>query len=130
MNQKLIDVAVAVIVRDQQVLLTYRHKDQDCGELWEFPGGKFEPGESSAQALRRECTEELAIDVEQSQPWLSIQHCYPKYSVRLHVFKVTAFSGEPEPQQGQPMRWVDVVAINQYAFPKANRVIVEGLLCG
>lgn len=126
-NEQIIDVAVAVIIRNQQVLLTYRSKQQDCGECWEFPGGKFEQGESLQQALRRECAEELGIQIELSQPWLSVQHAYAKYTVRLHICLVERFDGEPHGLEDQAMRWVPFDDLHRHQFPAANKVIVDCL---
>lgn len=127
-SNKIIDVAVAVIMREQQVLITYRSKQQDCGECWEFPGGKFEPGETLQQALQRECHEELGIQIESSKAWLSVQHVYPEYIVRLHVCLVDSFSGEPRGQENQAVRWSSLQGLNDYHFPAANDIIVEGLM--
>ncbi len=127
-SNTIIDVAVAVIIREQQVLLTYRSKEQDCGDCWEFPGGKFELGENLQEALYRECVEELGIQIESAQPWLSVQHVYSKYAVRLHVCLVSQFGGEPHGQEQQAMRWLPIGELHDCRFPAANDVIVEALM--
>ena len=78
-----------------EVLITRRHAHLHQGGLWEFPGGKIHEDESSHDALRRELAEELAIHVEAAQPLLTIDHDYPDRSVRLEVWRVSAFSGTP-----------------------------------
>lgn len=123
-----VHVAVAVIVDDRrQVLLTQRHPDSHQGGLWEFPGGKLEADESLADALRRELQEELGIDVQSHQPLLVIEHDYGDKRVLLDVHRVDAFAGVPVAREGQPMRWVPVSELNEYAFPAANKPIVERL---
>lgn len=124
---ELIDVAVAVVIRDQRVLLTYRSSQQDCGDLWEFPGGKFEPGETAYQALCRECLEEIGIDILAASPLLSVLHAYSRYTVRLHVWRVERFDKQPVAREGQPMRWVALDQLHQYAIPAANEPIVAAI---
>jgi 8-oxo-dGTP diphosphatase len=111
-----------------EVLLTRRHADSHQGGLWEFPGGKVEPGESLAAALRRELLEELAVCVESHTPLIEVRHDYGDKQVLLDVHEVTAFSGEPAPQEAQPMRWVPLKELADYEFPAANAPIVKALL--
>lgn len=111
-----------------EVLLTRRHADSHQGGLWEFPGGKVEAGESLSAALRRELLEELALTVGSHAPLLEVRHDYGDKCVVLDVHVVTAFSGEPSPQEGQPMRWVPLAELENYAFPAANTPIVQALL--
>jgi 8-oxo-dGTP diphosphatase len=125
---KLVHVAVAVITNDKaEVLLTRRHSQSHQGGLWEFPGGKLEAGESLAEALRRELLEELDLDVQAHEPLLQIQHDYGDKQVLLDVHRVTAFSGQPRPCEGQPMCWVSSTALSDYEFPAANKPIVAAL---
>ncbi len=116
---------MAVIVKGDQVLLTYRLNNKDCGQLWEFPGGKFEPGETARQALCRECDEEIGIAVTDATPLVSIEHTYPSFAVRLHVWRVDGYEGCPEPKEAQPMRWVARDQLSRYEFPAANQLIVD-----
>ncbi|MEL7046901.1 MAG: 8-oxo-dGTP diphosphatase MutT [Pseudomonadota bacterium] len=123
-----VDVAVAVL-RDAEgrILLTQRRADAHQGGLWEFPGGKREDGESIAAALARELREELAIELKSHAQLLTIEHDYGDKRVRLDVHLVHEFSGDPVSCEGQPMRWVSVQELADYAFPKANLPIVEQL---
>lgn len=126
---KPVHVAVAVIINDSaQVLLTRRHEHSHQGGLWEFPGGKLEPGESPGEALRRELLEELALEVQTHEPLLQIEHDYGDKQVLLDVHRVTAFSGQPRPCEGQPMSWVSCAALRDYEFPAANEPIVAALV--
>ncbi|MEM1188715.1 MAG: 8-oxo-dGTP diphosphatase MutT [Pseudomonadota bacterium] len=123
-----VDVAVAVL-RDEEgrILLTQRHADAHQGGLWEFPGGKREDGETIAAALARELREELAIELQSHARLLIVEHDYGDKRVRLDVHLVHEFGGDPVPCEGQPMRWVPVQELLEYAFPKANMPIVERL---
>ncbi len=123
-----VHVAVAVIFgEDGQILLTQRHADSHQGGLWEFPGGKLESGESLAQALSRELREELGIEVMRHHALLRVEHDYGDKRVLLDVHSVTAFEGQPTPCESQPMRWVSVAELKDYAFPVANQAIVSAL---
>ena len=121
-------VAVAVVINARdEVLITRRHAHLHQGGLWEFPGGKIHADESSHDALRRELAEELAIRVEAAEPLLTIDHDYPDRSVRLEVWRVSAFSGTPNALEGQPMKWLAVTALDELCFPAANVPIIEAL---
>jgi 8-oxo-dGTP diphosphatase len=122
---KLIHVAAAVI-RDRRghVLIARRPDDKHQGGLWEFPGGKVEPGEPVADALARELHEELGIRVTSAEPLILIPHHYPDKSVLLDVWEVNAFEGDAHGAEGQPIRWVAPEALDDYDFPAANTPIV------
>lgn len=121
-------VAVGVVQGpDGRILIARRADDAHQGGLWEFPGGKVDPGETLAEALARELREELAIDVLASEPLIEIRHDYPDKSVLLQVCRVTSFKGEPQGAEGQPVQWVDPDALPGFAFPAANRPIVNAI---
>jgi 8-oxo-dGTP diphosphatase len=107
-----------------ELLIARRPEHLHQGGLWEFPGGKVEPGETVREALRRELKEELAITVEDASPWLKIHHVYPERQVLLDVWQVHAFSGTPFGVEDQPIRWVAAGELPRYEFPPANRPIV------
>jgi 8-oxo-dGTP diphosphatase len=124
----MIDVAVAVIQgADGQVLLTQRQGNQDFAGSWEFPGGKFESGESVQAALSRELQEELAIKPIESAHLITIPWHYAHKSVSLHVWRVTRWRGEPAAQEKQPMRWFSLSELSGLSFPPANKGIVLAL---
>lgn len=126
---KLIHVAAAVILNPQgQILLARRPDDKHQGGLWEFPGGKVEPGEPVLDALARELDEELGIQLTAARPLIQIPHHYPDKSVLLDVYEVGAFDGQPYGREGQPVEWVDCSALADYAFPAANKPIVTAAL--
>ena len=118
----------AGVIRDPQgrILISRRASQAHQGGLWEFPGGKVEPGESVGAALRRELSEELGIwiDLSRARPLIKIRHAYPEYTVLLDVFRVDGFSGEAYGREGQPVEWVWPEELRRRAFPQANRPIV------
>ncbi len=122
---KLIHVAAAVI-RDSRgrILIARRPHDKHQGGLWEFPGGKVEPGEPVADALSRELEEELGIRVTSARPLILIPHHYPDKSVLLDVWDVDDFEGEAHGAEGQPVEWVMPDALDKFEFPAANAPIV------
>lgn len=122
-------VAVGVLTApDGRVLITRRAADVHQGGLWEFPGGKVEPGESVQQALVREFAEELGIAVHATQPLLLQPFDYGDKAVLLDVHRITDWSGEPRGLEGQPLAWVAPAALGEYPFPAANRPILRALV--
>jgi len=103
---KLVEVAAAVLQRpDGSFLLAQRPPDKIWAGYWEFPGGKIEPGETPYHALVRELREELGITVTTAYPWVTRVFAYPHATVRLNFFRVTAWSGELHPHEGQQFAW-------------------------
>ena len=121
-----LQVAAGVVVNPSgQILIARRHDHLHQGGLWEFPGGKIEAGETPLQALARELLEEVDIEVQSAEPLIVIRHAYPDRKVRLHVWRVNRFSGEPVGLQGQPLRWVEPADLGSFRFPEANRPITN-----
>lgn len=124
---KIVEVAVGVIKRNNQIYISKRADDLHQGGLWEFPGGKREANESLEQALSRELQEEIGIQLKSQNAFLLIEHDYGDKKVRLDVRLVDDFDGEPVHQDGQISQWVDIAKLDRFDFPAANRVIVEKL---
>ena len=104
-----LDVAVGVLVRpDGQFLMTSRPSDKVYAGYWEFPGGKFETGETVEQALRRELHEELGICITSAVPWRQELMDYPHALVRLHFCKVLGWTGALQMREGQSFTWQDL----------------------
>jgi 8-oxo-dGTP diphosphatase len=102
----MVEVAAAVIERaDGAFLLALRPAGKVYAGWWEFPGGKIEPGEPAQRALERELHEELGIDIGCAYPWITRVHAYEHATVRLHFFRVTAWTGEPHAKEEQAIRW-------------------------
>lgn len=118
-------VAVGVILRQRQILVSFRNSKQHQGGKWEFPGGKVEQGETVLQALCRELHEELAITVTDASAFMQIRHAYPEREVLLDIWLVTAFDGEPQSQEQQPLQWVSIEGLSELVFPDANQPIVD-----
>ena len=124
-----IHVAVAVIENARgEFLLARRPQHLHQGGLWEFPGGKVEPGEDIRTALDRELHEELGITAKIARPLLRVRHDYPDKRVLLDVWRVTAIHGTPHGREGQPLVWVPPDELHSYQFPQANAPIVTAAL--
>ena len=124
-------VAAALIVHDGEVLIGQRRADQPMGPLWEFPGGKIEPGESPQQALKRELAEELGIHAEVGPAVTRIRHHYRHGgAVDLQFFAVRAFAGEIDNRIYQQVRWVRLEDLSGYEFLPADRELVKDLAAG
>lgn len=119
----------AAVIRDEQgrVLISQRPGHVHQGGLWEFPGGKLEPGETAAGALRREIHEELGITVQAARPLIRVVHDYPDKSVLLDVWRVEDFAGKPVGCEGQAIKWVVGEDLARYPFPAANIPIIKAV---
>lgn len=123
-----VNVAVAVVQRaDGHVLLAERPRGKESGGFWEFPGGKFDAGERAEQALARELHEEVGVELDRAQPWLTFDHAYPDKTVRLHFFRVTAWHGTPHGREGQRVSWEDPAAVSVAPLLPANDRVLRAL---
>jgi 8-oxo-dGTP diphosphatase len=126
--RKMIEVAAGILADPQgRVLLMQRLPGKHLAGLWEFPGGKVEPGETVAQALVRELEEELGIEALAGPPLISIPWHYPGKSVRLHALRVTDWKGEPHPREGHPLRWAALRDMDPAEMPAADAPILAAL---
>jgi 8-oxo-dGTP diphosphatase len=124
----ILHVAVGAIFNAHgEVLLSKRSPHVHQGNLWEFPGGKLQPGEEARQALSRELGEELGIKVLQARPLLQVPHVYPDRAVLLDTWRVDGFAGTACGQEGQPLVWVHPEDLPAYSFPTANRPIITAV---
>ena len=126
---KRIKVAVGIIFdQHRRVLVGQRTVQDRYYRKWEFPGGKLEPGESTADALQRELSEELGIQVVAVQPFMQLSHDYPDRHVDLSVMLVTDFQGEVSGREGQAVKWLALEELSRIDFLQGNTPIVERLL--
>ena len=120
-------VAGVLIDARGRVLLARRGQDSDLAGLWEFPGGKREPGESSEQALIRELQEELGIDAEVGDALIEVPQEYPGKRLRLEVRAVPRWKGTPRGREGQALTWVAPERLSRYSMPSADVPVVGAL---
>jgi len=120
----MITVVAAVICRDGKILITRRLDTAHLPGLWEFPGGKVEPGETLKAALMREIRKEIGLSVIVFDQCLSIEHEYPRKSVSLHFFNCAIVAGEPRAIQVADFCWVTPPELTTYPFPEADREII------
>lgn len=121
-------IGVAVIWNDDGLILIDRRPQSGLlGGLWEFPGGKQEPGETIAQCIQREILEELGIQVEVGDRLITVDHTYSHFRVTLEVHHCRHVSGEPQPIECDEIRWVTLDEMDQFPFPAANVRIIEAL---
>ncbi|MGI5865537.1 MAG: 8-oxo-dGTP diphosphatase MutT [Myxococcales bacterium] len=123
-----ITVVGAMIERDGKYLITQRKPTATLPLLWEFPGGRVEPGETDAQALARELKEEMHISVEVGEQAMHVQHAYPDYDIDFRVYRCRLVGGEIRHIKVHDHRWVAAEELDEYEFPSADQKTLEQLL--
>lgn len=126
-GKRVIDVTAGLVFRDTKLLITRRPEGTHLGGLWEFPGGKLEPGESFETALVRELDEELGIDVAVGELIESIDHDYAEKSVHLRFFRCRWMNREPHPHEVAAIAWVTRDELSDYEFPAADARLLDKL---
>ena len=122
-------IGVGVVINDAgEVLIDQRLNEGLLGGLWEFPGGKQEPGELITDTVCRELREELAIEVRVEQELIKLDHAYSHKKLRFEVHLCRWLSGDPQPLASQQVRWVKPSELVDYPFPAANSRIISALL--
>jgi mutator protein MutT len=124
---KAIDVAAALICKDDRLLITQRRPEDHLPNLWEFPGGKVEAGETFENCLVREIREELGIEISVGKLVEDLTHSYPEKTVRLRFFECRLVAGDPKPIHCQALRWVARQELRNYEFPAADAKLIERL---
>ena len=119
-------IAIAVILNDDEVLIGQRPDGVALAGLWEFPGGKIEPGETPEDAACRECLEETGLAVEVTGTLDEQLHTYDHGTVHLHFFSCQTVDGSAAPKP--PFRWVKCADLRQYEFPVANAHVLRQLV--
>ncbi|MEN8819818.1 MAG: Nudix family hydrolase [Abyssibacter sp.] len=123
----MLHIAVGIVQRGQQVLISQRLAGKPGAGQWEFPGGKLEQGERVTRALRRELDEELGIQILDHQPLMRLVHHYPDRTVLLDTWRVRHWSGEPRGCEGQAIRWCPVDDLAQAGLLAADRPLIAAL---
>jgi len=123
----MVDVVAALIWNGDRFLACQRPAYKARGLLWEFVGGKVEPGETKQQALVRECMEELAVTLCVGDVFMEVIHTYPDISVRLTLFNAQISAGVPQKLEHNDIRWITVDEIDRYTFCPADDEILAKL---
>lgn len=123
---RVVVVLAAIIELDDKLLLSRRLEGTHLAGLWEFPGGKCEPGESHQACLARELREELDVNAVVGEEILVTEHTYPERTVRLH-FRRCKIDGDPKPMLGQQLRWTKRGELHELEFPEADRQLIRML---
>lgn len=118
------EVVAAPIWNQDKFMICQRPACKARGLLWEFVGGKVEPGETKKQALIRECQEELAITLNVGEVLMEVTHEYPDLTVHLTLFHASIQDGVPQMLEHNDIRWITVNEIEQYAFCPADEIIL------
>ena len=121
------EVVAALIWDGNRFLACQRPAHKARGLLWEFVGGKVEPGETREQALIRECQEELAVTVSVQDVFMEVDHVYPDLTVHLSLFNASIAEGTPQKIEHNDLRWITVEEIDQYEFCPADEEILRRL---
>lgn len=124
-RKKPVDVVAALIWEKDRFLICQRPKNKTRGLLWEFVGGKVEPGETQQQALMRECAEELAITIDVGDRFMEVIHEYPDMLIRLTLFHCTIPTGQPQALEHNDIRWIHPSQTDAYPFCPADTDILK-----
>ena len=128
MERRTIRVVAAVIEKDGRYLITQRRSSAVLPELWEFPGGKVEPGEDDSQALSREMRERLGVDVKVGNMISFVSHPYEHYTVDLYLYECALLQGELVRNAVKDYQWITSKQFDDYCFTPADEASMNKLL--
>ena len=126
----MVEVVAGLIWKDGRFMICQRPKDKARALLWEFVGGKVEPGESGEDALIRECKEELDILVKPLDVFFDVVHTYPDITVHLTLYNAEILFGTPKLLEHNDLKWITPAEIDNYDFCPADVEILEKIKCG
>ena len=124
----MVEVVAALIWQGDRFMICQRPAHKARGLLWEFVGGKVEPGETKPQALMRECREELDVTLRVGEPFMEVLHEYPDITVHLTLFHASIAAGTPRLLEHNDLRWITVAEIPDYPFCPADTEILAELV--
>jgi 8-oxo-dGTP diphosphatase len=124
---KIVQVAAAALLDGGGQVLVAQRTGGSMAGLWEFPGGKIEPGETPEVALARELDEELGIAITEPQPLGFVSHRYPEFHLVMLLFAVTRWRGTPEGRLGQPLQWISADRLETMAMPAADLPLIPAI---
>ena len=125
MNDKMVEVVAALIWDENKFMICQRPAHKARGLLYEFVGGKVEPGETKQQALIRECQEELAVTLSVGSVFMDVIHEYPDITVHLTLFHATIAAGMPQKLEHNDIQWISPREIPDYDFCPADEEILK-----
>ena len=124
-TDKTTEVVAALIRRGDRFLICQRPENKARALLWEYVGGKVEPGETKEEALIRECREELGVTLTVGKPFMDVMHVYPDISIHLTLFQAEITDGEPRLLEHRDLKWIRPEEIPEYEFCPADKDINE-----
>ena len=124
----MVEVVAALIWADNKFMICQRPAHKARALLWEFVGGKVEPGETKEQALVRECQEELAVTISVGDVFMEVTHEYPDITVHLTLFNATIGEGTPQKLEHNDIQWITPSEIPNYKFCPADEEILKKLM--
>ena len=122
------EVVAALIWDKDKFMICQRPENKSRALLWEFVGGKVEPGETKEQALKRECQEELAVTLSVGDVFMDVIHEYPDITVHLTLFNATIAEGVPQKLEHNDIKWITSAEIPNYDFCPADEEILRNIL--
>ena len=128
MEKQMTQVVAALIWDGNRFLICQRPAHKARGLLWEFVGGKVEPGETLEAALIRECREELAIELAVGEVYMEVDHIYPDITIRLILFHASIAQGQPQKLEHNDIRWITPHEILDYDFCPADTDILKKIM--
>ena len=123
----MVEVVAALIWDNDKFMICQRPAHKARALLWEFVGGKVEPGETKEQALIRECQEELAVTLSVGNVFMDVVHEYPDITVHLTLFNATIADGAPQKLEHNAIKWIKLSEIDNYVFCPADTEILNKL---
>lgn len=124
----MVEVVAALIWADNKFMICQRPAHKARALLWEFVGGKVEPGETKEQALVRECQEELAVTISVGDVFMEVTHEYPDITVHLTLFNAVIWEGTPQKLEHNDIQWITPAQIPNYDFCPADEEILQKII--